>query len=302
MLVNADSSKKFVSWYIKSLCSVFIIIVFVFFYRFGFNFNTTLETWVHSASFFNNILTPPLLAITSVFILLTWRTSKTELEATKTLLEKQLASKDLVEDLETFSRRLSDLSNVERLSLNPGAKSRLKFYLVSTLDMNNNLYSHAAQWMEGLADSLDKREFTLYYLSQVDLEVRKCIESYSRLMEHDMTLPEVISEWFSHPDVINLVAGFAFIKSSEGQIWVSSFSKLLKNLYFLLFILSFLNLFVKKLTEYNIFSYASVLMFLKMLHMPLQLPPQMQMAPVRHSLLPAEWTRHFSALISTQAY
>ncbi|HEA14941.1 MAG TPA: hypothetical protein ENH88_00515 [Pseudoalteromonas prydzensis] len=227
--MNADSSKKFVSWYIKSLCSVFIIIVFVFFYRFGFNFNTTLETWVHSASFFNNILTPPLLAITSVFILLTWRTSKTELEATKTLLEKQLASKDLVEDLETFSRRLSDLSNVERLSLNPGAKSRLKFYLVSTLDMNNNLYSHAAQWMEGLADSLDKREFTLYYLSQVDLEVRKCIESYSRLMEHDMTLPEVISEWFSHPDVINLVAGFAFIKSSEGQIWVSSFSKLLKN-------------------------------------------------------------------------
>lgn len=227
--MDTDSSKKFISWYIKSLCAVFIVILFVFFYRFGFNFNTTLETWVHSASFFNNILTPPLLAITSVFILLTWRTSKTELEATKILLEKQIASKDLVEDLQTFSRRLSDLSNVEGFSLNPGTKSRAKMYLLRALDMNDHLYSHAAFWMEGLADQENKREFILSYLSEVDIEVRKCIDSYSCLMEHNMTISEVISEWFTSPEVINIAAGFAFIKSNEGQIWVNSFSKLLKN-------------------------------------------------------------------------
>ncbi|MBB1404847.1 hypothetical protein H5079_04385 [Pseudoalteromonas sp. SG44-5] len=75
--------------YVASLSLIFFIILVFFFYQFNFNLNTPIENWVNTASYFNGILTPPLLAITSVLIFLTWRTSKSELEETKLALREQ---------------------------------------------------------------------------------------------------------------------------------------------------------------------------------------------------------------------
>ncbi|WP_257325960.1 hypothetical protein [Pseudoalteromonas rhizosphaerae] len=79
-----------VFWYVTILLGIFAVVVFFFFIRFSFNLETPINNWVDTASYFNGILTPPLLAITSILIFLTWKTSKLELKETRKILDKQL--------------------------------------------------------------------------------------------------------------------------------------------------------------------------------------------------------------------
>lgn len=97
--------------YVASLSLIFFTILVFFFYQFNFNLNTPIENWVNTASYFNGILTPPLLAITSILIFLTWKTSQSELKATKVILEKQLKNQIKKDDLESIIRQSENLDN-----------------------------------------------------------------------------------------------------------------------------------------------------------------------------------------------
>ncbi|HEA14940.1 MAG TPA: hypothetical protein ENH88_00510 [Pseudoalteromonas prydzensis] len=78
---------KILCIYIFFLLLIFIVVAYLFFDRFSFDLNSPIENWVNTANYFNSILTPFLLAITSVLIFLTWSTSKKELETTNAALD-----------------------------------------------------------------------------------------------------------------------------------------------------------------------------------------------------------------------
>ncbi|MDC3190408.1 hypothetical protein NQU96_11705 [Pseudoalteromonas elyakovii] len=73
--------------YIFALLTLFAVISFFYFMRFGFSLSSSHQNWVDTVTYFNNALTPPLLAITSILIFATWVTSKKELEATNSALD-----------------------------------------------------------------------------------------------------------------------------------------------------------------------------------------------------------------------
>lgn len=108
-MVKERNNNKLIWFYVISLIVIFCIVVFAYFIRFSFNFNTPIESWVNTASYFNGILTPPLLAITSILIFLTWQTSKKELEETKELLKIQSETQKFKDDLDIFSKRINEL-------------------------------------------------------------------------------------------------------------------------------------------------------------------------------------------------
>ena len=90
---------------------LFFVVAWYFFSSFNFNLDAPLKNWVDTASYFNGILTPPLLAITSIFIFLTWQTSKKELKATNDVLEFDKAIKIINAMLDSstkiFERKIS---------------------------------------------------------------------------------------------------------------------------------------------------------------------------------------------------
>ncbi|KID56845.1 hypothetical protein JF50_13180 [Pseudoalteromonas luteoviolacea] len=75
--------------YLLTLASIFFGALTVYFYRFDLDLDAPHKSWVDTATYFNNLLTPPLLAITSFLIFLTWQTSKSELHETKEQLKNQ---------------------------------------------------------------------------------------------------------------------------------------------------------------------------------------------------------------------
>ncbi|KGJ96579.1 MULTISPECIES: hypothetical protein [unclassified Pseudoalteromonas] len=85
-----EKDNKPLTAYIISLIILFAIICIAYFIRFKFNFNAPIEDWISTASFFNSILTPPLLAITSILIFLTWQTSKNQLKHANEMMNSEL--------------------------------------------------------------------------------------------------------------------------------------------------------------------------------------------------------------------
>lgn len=92
--------------YIILLSALAAAFLLIFFYRFGFNYYAPLKSWIDSATFFNNALTPILLGVTSILIYATWSTSKKELEATNSALSLDLNFKIFEGMLKTFVENL----------------------------------------------------------------------------------------------------------------------------------------------------------------------------------------------------
>lgn len=108
---------------------LFFVVAWYFFSSFNFNLDAPLKNWVDTASYFNGILTPPLLAITSIFIFLTWQTSKKELKATNDVLEFDKAIKIfnamLDSSTKAFERKISSKQKNQAYNklLNDSAKN-----------------------------------------------------------------------------------------------------------------------------------------------------------------------------------
>jgi hypothetical protein len=114
LMLNKESNNIFKNpalWYVVSIVVIFAIFVIFFFRRFTYDLEAPVENWVNTASYFNGILTPPLLAITSILIFLTWKTSQRELKATKEILEEQLENQIKKDDLESIIRQSENLDN-----------------------------------------------------------------------------------------------------------------------------------------------------------------------------------------------
>jgi len=69
-----------------------------------------LDHWKDTSSILNSLLSPILLLFSVVLLWLTWRTSKKELEETKSLLKSQNINQKFKDDIDLYSRRVNTLS------------------------------------------------------------------------------------------------------------------------------------------------------------------------------------------------
>ncbi|WP_105169111.1 hypothetical protein [Pseudoalteromonas sp. T1lg23B] len=95
------------------LCSFGSITCF-YFYRFDFSLKEPLESWVEAATYFNNAFNPILLIATIVLLYRTWKTSKSELENTRSLVSTQV----LLEQSNRLKTSCEKLQSVIKAPLN----------------------------------------------------------------------------------------------------------------------------------------------------------------------------------------
>lgn len=100
-----------------------IISLGLYLYRFGFDFSAQINDWINAATYFNNLLSPIFLFITILLLYWTWRDTKEaleiqskelslqrrELKSNRSIHEKQLQTQKRKDDLDIFSRRITEL-------------------------------------------------------------------------------------------------------------------------------------------------------------------------------------------------
>ncbi|MCP4050689.1 MAG: hypothetical protein GY730_08295, partial [bacterium] len=97
--------------YLLVLVTILLSVLCYFFDQFSFNLDTPIENWVNTATYFNGILTPPLLAITSVLIYLTWETSRKELKETRNVMQQQSNTIDRPFSYQVFKDKIERFDN-----------------------------------------------------------------------------------------------------------------------------------------------------------------------------------------------
>ncbi|MFK3858293.1 hypothetical protein [Pseudoalteromonas rhizosphaerae] len=97
--------------YVFVLVTILLSVLCYFFDQFSFNLDTPIENWVSTATYFNGILTPPLLAITSVLIYLTWETSRKELKETRKVMQQQSNTIDRPFSFQVFKGKIERFDN-----------------------------------------------------------------------------------------------------------------------------------------------------------------------------------------------
>ncbi|CAM3686759.1 MULTISPECIES: hypothetical protein [Pseudoalteromonas] len=109
--------------YIKeSLFVVFLLLILGgVFLHFGRYFNympydTTLDDWVKTASYFNNVITPFLVLMSIILLYLTWRTTRAELKSTNDSLELDKVIKVITVMLDTTNGQLNKEVPTSQLS------------------------------------------------------------------------------------------------------------------------------------------------------------------------------------------
>lgn len=99
--------------YVKEICFIIILgliiaSVFIHFDKY-FNYtpqDTTLDDWLKTASYFNNVLSPFLLLLSIILLFLTWRTTRSELKATNDNLDLDKAIKVITVMLDAINSQL----------------------------------------------------------------------------------------------------------------------------------------------------------------------------------------------------
>lgn len=216
--------------YVVTLLIVFFLAGVCFFTRFDFNFYAPIDNWVNTASFFNSILTPPLLAITSILIFLTWQTSKKELEETKELLKIQSETQNFKDDLDIFSRRVRELSLIENECFPQNNKFMINSYLLHFLNNDDELYQRIYNWIPDLKriDQEKKPSFLANYIVELEINLTEAVRAYLHIRESDKDLIIQIDENIDQHYVINFIAGYLFFQSNKGKLWLHSLSRLLE--------------------------------------------------------------------------
>lgn len=102
-------NKDRVTYIILGVISVGIIFILYSFYSAFPNRVDTTDSWLNTATIINGLITPLLTSLSIVLIWMTWRVSKKELNSTRELLETQVRSQKVKDELEVFSRRATVL-------------------------------------------------------------------------------------------------------------------------------------------------------------------------------------------------
>ncbi|WP_335991098.1 hypothetical protein [Pseudoalteromonas sp. CH_XMU1449-3] len=142
--------------YVIALVLMFLTFCGFFFSNFNFNPDTPIENWVNTASYFNGVLTPPLLAITSILIFLTWQTSKAELSQTRDSLKEQLN----LQNFSTLQELISQLMN---------SLKELDLETISIHMVGNNITVHKSDKknpIEGINYKGEKSNILKKYMSR----------------------------------------------------------------------------------------------------------------------------------------
>lgn len=172
-----NQNKKHIGLYVFSLIIIFIAALFIFFCRFDFNFNAPIDNWLKTANFFNSLLTPPLLAITSILIFLTWETSKRELETTNSAISLDIQIKIYSAMLESFIRNLD-----KEVDLDIKERAFMRAWTELTSGEINQVSKDFQEKL--LQDRVSKRERNYQQLCfQIPLTHRYCLSNYSNLVK-----------------------------------------------------------------------------------------------------------------------
>lgn len=170
--INKKVLNKFLCIYLFVLLIIFIVVAFFFFQRFPFDLNSPIENWVNTASYFNNILTPILLAITSALIFVTWRTSKKELETTNSSLNLDFNFKIFEGMLRTFVNVLNE--KIEKDVLESAFERAWKFLVT---DFNESkLFNQKLIEQYNANESEDKARKTLKEKLKTTITNKQCLE------------------------------------------------------------------------------------------------------------------------------
>lgn len=281
MSKEEKNNNKPIWLYVLSLIVLFGIVFFIYIKRFDISLDAPMENWVDTASYFNGILTPPLLAITSILIFLTWQTSKKELQETKSLLEDQGERETHKFSLELFSRRVSELSErfeskEKYLYRHTSDTFKVINFIGTTMQYNNlaeKLYPHFLTSFKELFRvkrneelNLNKQdyavEFILNYLMNHKASLNEIVRSYECSIETSDNLIHHIEKNIQYPEILleRIVCYFLF-KQETLPFEINTFYLLinkiigakeeLKITYIEELLMNFDNKVAKKLIELN---------------------------------------------------
>ncbi|MCK8116975.1 hypothetical protein MTF68_05335 [Pseudoalteromonas sp. 2CM37A] len=169
-------------WYVIAVSAIFGFVGLFFFKRFGFNLNAPIKNWVDTASYFNGVLTPPLLAITSILIFLTWHTSKKELKTNQYMLSEQLKNQKEKESFALF------IDQIEKLNDTFIRKNRVIdiFKLGLIFEINNEYKQARKEQPDDLYDYISNLQVSFLELLKngrnfsVNKKIHKDTKSYTK--------------------------------------------------------------------------------------------------------------------------
>lgn len=213
--------------YVVTLFISFISIGYVFFEKFRFDLEAPIENWVNTANYFNAVFTPPLLAVTSIFILLTWRTSKKELSSTKALLNRQIQELEFKNEFDIFSGRIKNLS----YEINKAPEHQFKKFIYMNLltykgpSYYNPLFRVSIPEIEKKESNKEKEELILDYINDSIFDLGSSIGMYIKLGGPKLELRAILSNLDNIDTIFKVIVGYIFIESKKGRLWFKTFRK-----------------------------------------------------------------------------
>lgn len=143
------------------LLSIATIVMVLFFY----NTNEKLklediDSWVNSAIFLNNFITPPILIFTLIVIYRTWMTSKTEFNKTQVQMAKQINIQQRVHKLDLLKNYVSSFNStcqelIDKTCIH-GAIVEFCIYLEKNNPVSFNIFSNYCMDNFGIVINEDK--------------------------------------------------------------------------------------------------------------------------------------------------
>ncbi|MDK1310042.1 hypothetical protein [Pseudoalteromonas ardens] len=128
---------KYLSLYVFSMIMIFGIFAGFYFNRFGFKLGASHDNWVGTVTYFNNLLTPPLLAITSILIFLTWFDSKREFGELSKYQNREASLKQFASHMQSVK---NDMNSKVSLNLEFHFRVALASLLKKDAEANSVLY------------------------------------------------------------------------------------------------------------------------------------------------------------------
>jgi len=139
MFVSKTSKKNYSA--IIALCTAVLSVcfsIFIFYLRFDFKFEAPMKSWVDTATYFNNLLSPIFLLITILLLYLTWKDTKNGLQqqnADNNFHVLMTSSVRYSEDIKNkLNKPLSDTKNISIIECVEALSSNYESIIKTTTD------------------------------------------------------------------------------------------------------------------------------------------------------------------------
>ncbi|KZY60864.1 hypothetical protein A3733_24520 [Pseudoalteromonas shioyasakiensis] len=197
----------------------------------------TLDGWVKTASYFNNVLSPILLTISITLIYLTWATSRREFQDTKHLLtaqnsdlKAQIKEQEFKNEFDIFSNRMRSLASRINIPVNDQIKSFAYMSLITHLD-EFDYKSKVGSWIPEVEkiDSIEEiAKYIQKFIMDYQVDLASSIYAYLLVGGRSLDMKVQVDTYCKNMEIIDICCGFQYLNSKPGKIWLRTFLRHLK--------------------------------------------------------------------------